>query len=452
MEFAFEGTRLRADAGPQPSVFTGALVEGIRSGEADRDQDGFVSLSELYDFVYQRVRAATPNQTPCKWEFDMQGDLHLARNPHRRVQPGALPPDLQALVSSTTTAARLGAVAELVYLAGGSDLSLAAAAQAALLELCRDDSQRVSAAAQDGVVRGAPSLPESVIDLGTGQVRGPPLTVGLPVQGSPLALTSEILSTGSPLHAELESGVLRVSAPTDRAGPIDARITLSGPAGDTTVEVTGSVAAAPGPREQPPEELPEPPETPAPVPGAGTVAPDRETPDGETPDGETPDGDRRRWWIAAGAVAVIAAAIALVVALRPDGTTGTPGDPTGTTATQAVQQQVTVDGTRPFTETGMQLSEGQRVTVTANGQVFHRPGASTGPEGTTEQGLRSPLSTANHNALIARIGPNGPPFLIGPSADFTVWTSGSFQLGINDGGLENNSGSYNAQVVVQPAQ
>jgi uncharacterized caspase-like protein len=38
-------------------LFTGALVEGITSGEADRDQDGQVGLDELYDYIHAKVQA-----------------------------------------------------------------------------------------------------------------------------------------------------------------------------------------------------------------------------------------------------------------------------------------------------------------------------------------------------------------------------------------------------------
>lgn len=38
-EYAWEGDHLAA-AAPQPSRFTGALIEGLRSGDADADQDG----------------------------------------------------------------------------------------------------------------------------------------------------------------------------------------------------------------------------------------------------------------------------------------------------------------------------------------------------------------------------------------------------------------------------
>jgi uncharacterized caspase-like protein len=77
MEYAFEGAEL-ADVGePRPSVFTTALVEGLESGEADRDQDGYVGLDELYDYVYDQVQATTPHQTPGKWTFGVQGELVL---------------------------------------------------------------------------------------------------------------------------------------------------------------------------------------------------------------------------------------------------------------------------------------------------------------------------------------------------------------------------------------
>jgi len=48
-------------------------VHGLRTGEADRDLDGLISLDELYDYVYDRVRERTPNQTPGKWTFRRPG-------------------------------------------------------------------------------------------------------------------------------------------------------------------------------------------------------------------------------------------------------------------------------------------------------------------------------------------------------------------------------------------
>jgi uncharacterized caspase-like protein len=44
MEYAFEGDQLADTQELAPSVFTSALVEGLETGEADRDQDGMVAL------------------------------------------------------------------------------------------------------------------------------------------------------------------------------------------------------------------------------------------------------------------------------------------------------------------------------------------------------------------------------------------------------------------------
>lgn len=145
MEYAFEGENLEGDA--QPSIFTSAIVEGLESGEADRDGDSRVSIDELYDYVYDRVREATPNQTPSKWTFDVQGDLFVARSPYREPQAAPLPVELTAALESPFANVRAGAVEELARLLAGPDLGLAVTARAALEGVAGDDSKRVSEAA-----------------------------------------------------------------------------------------------------------------------------------------------------------------------------------------------------------------------------------------------------------------------------------------------------------------
>jgi uncharacterized caspase-like protein len=86
MEYVFEGTELTGEG--QPSIFTTALVEGLETGAADRDGDGRISVDELYEYVHERVRAATPNQTPRKWAFDLEGEFVVADNP----RPEAIAP------------------------------------------------------------------------------------------------------------------------------------------------------------------------------------------------------------------------------------------------------------------------------------------------------------------------------------------------------------------------
>ncbi len=43
--------------GDEFGLFTKHLVQGIRSGEADKDEDGFVDMQELYEYVHEKVQA-----------------------------------------------------------------------------------------------------------------------------------------------------------------------------------------------------------------------------------------------------------------------------------------------------------------------------------------------------------------------------------------------------------
>ena len=90
MEYAYEGDRLvEGDAGP--SVFTGAIIEGIQTGDADLDGDRLISVDDLYDYVYDRVREITPGQRPLK-KSELEGPLYLARSV-RVLEPAAPAPE-----------------------------------------------------------------------------------------------------------------------------------------------------------------------------------------------------------------------------------------------------------------------------------------------------------------------------------------------------------------------
>ncbi|MGI9009115.1 MAG: caspase family protein [Streptosporangiaceae bacterium] len=147
MEYAFEGDVLADAAQATPSVFTSALVEGLETGDADRDQDGLVALDELYDYIYDRVRTATPNQTPGKWAFGVQGELVIARRARPVAQPAPLPPELLDAIESRLATVRLAAVQELERVLHGKHAGRALAARQALQDLTGDDSRTVAAAA-----------------------------------------------------------------------------------------------------------------------------------------------------------------------------------------------------------------------------------------------------------------------------------------------------------------
>lgn len=176
MEYAFEAGELADTREVPPSVFTSALVQGLATGEADRDQDGLVGLDELYDYVYDNVRAATPNQTPGKWTFGMEGELYIARRARPVTTPAPLPPELQQAIDSPLAGVRAGAVQELARVLRGRHAGMALGARLALRQLTGDDSRVVAAAAiaalgDHSPVPLQPAPPQlvlsaSVIDLG----------------------------------------------------------------------------------------------------------------------------------------------------------------------------------------------------------------------------------------------------------------------------------------------
>ena len=165
MEYAFEGDELAETRELAPSVFTSALVEGLKTGDADRDQDGLVALDELYDYIYDKVRTATPNQTPGKWAFGVQGELVIARRARPVTAPAPLPTELQEAIDSPLASVRGAVVQELARLLNGKHAGRALAAQLALERLTGDDSRTVAAAATAALGAQAQSA-APVRDLG----------------------------------------------------------------------------------------------------------------------------------------------------------------------------------------------------------------------------------------------------------------------------------------------
>ena len=67
------------------SVFTKTIVEGIRSGDADLDQDQQISVDDLYKFAYRQIAIPGSNQTPTITNIGLEGTIVLARAKARSV-------------------------------------------------------------------------------------------------------------------------------------------------------------------------------------------------------------------------------------------------------------------------------------------------------------------------------------------------------------------------------
>ena len=63
----------------QYGLFTKHLVQGIRSGEADKNEDGQVDMQELYEYVHEKVREEGA-QEPMKWDLHVKGRMVVSRS------------------------------------------------------------------------------------------------------------------------------------------------------------------------------------------------------------------------------------------------------------------------------------------------------------------------------------------------------------------------------------
>ncbi|MGH3888632.1 MAG: caspase, EACC1-associated type [Pseudonocardiaceae bacterium] len=98
------------------SKFTDAVAQGLKTGAADLDGDGQVSVCELYQYVYEQVRQNTQGQTPTMSADGMRGQLYLAKNPHA---PLPLPAIIEQALKSKAIRERLWAVEGLQHLLAG---------------------------------------------------------------------------------------------------------------------------------------------------------------------------------------------------------------------------------------------------------------------------------------------------------------------------------------------
>ena len=130
------------------SIFTSALVDGIRSGAADLDKDGLISVDDAYAYAFDRLRTAEAHQTPQRWLYGAEGDIFLARNPAGvMIRPAALPDGVRSGLESPYVQIRLGAVAALGEWLVDSDPARALAARQALEQVSESDVPKVAEAA-----------------------------------------------------------------------------------------------------------------------------------------------------------------------------------------------------------------------------------------------------------------------------------------------------------------
>src|SRR6185503_10414517 len=127
------------------SLFTHFLVEGLK-GEADVDSDGLITIDNLYDYAYEKVKIVTPKQTPSKFSSKQQGEIVLRQTMRLEdIKPVSLPGELIDEIEDTRPYVREAAVQKLEKILKGKNIGLARSAREALEKIAvDDDSRRVS--------------------------------------------------------------------------------------------------------------------------------------------------------------------------------------------------------------------------------------------------------------------------------------------------------------------
>jgi hypothetical protein len=110
--------------------------------------------------------------------------------------------------------------------------------------------------------------------------------------------------------------------------------------------------------------------------------------------------------------------------------------------------KVTVPGTVSWTPTGLVVAKGERINITATGQVANAPGNFAGPNGAIGNLAKySLLGGGEHHAgLIGLIAGSGSIFFVGANYNGIAQDDGVLYLGINDIGVGNNSGQYTTTI------
>lgn len=89
MEYAFESSGGVSGEGAT-SIFADAFVRSLATGDADRDRDGWVTIDDRYDYLYEQVKTHNPHQKPSKLGYGVSGMVVIARNP---TIEAAVPPE-----------------------------------------------------------------------------------------------------------------------------------------------------------------------------------------------------------------------------------------------------------------------------------------------------------------------------------------------------------------------
>jgi Caspase domain len=145
-QYSFEGNQLTQTGSPSfqagsSSLFTRFLIEGLKTGQADLNGDGDITLDELYSYVHDHVTAEQPQQHPKKKD-DVEGRIMVAQNRY-----WTLPSHINDAINGPYLPSKLAALQELSRRYSRGNAIVQQRVLEKIYKLADDDSKQVSGAA-----------------------------------------------------------------------------------------------------------------------------------------------------------------------------------------------------------------------------------------------------------------------------------------------------------------
>jgi len=125
------------------------------------------------------------------------------------------------------------------------------------------------------------------------------------------------------------------------------------------------------------------------------------------------------------------------------------GDAGSVTGGAIAEKTVSVSATADWTSTDIRVQRGQRISISATGEVDLGNSRRASPNGISLSDNRKLIPNKPTGGLIAVVGDDNDDFVfIGRGSEFTASHNGILFLSVNEGNLKDNTGSFVATVKV----
>jgi hypothetical protein len=126
-----------------------------------------------------------------------------------------------------------------------------------------------------------------------------------------------------------------------------------------------------------------------------------------------------------------------------------PGADNGGSLPVIAEKTVSIAAAADWTSTEIRIQRGQRIVITATGEVDLGDSQRTGPDGISLTDSRKLVAARPTGALIAVVGDDNDDFIfVGSAIAFVAPHNGILFLSVNEGNLKDNTGAFVARVKV----